>query len=512
MAVRDETVAAVAFTLTPGSVHIGWSGTTRSVPALAADLGDRRVYGAAAGAESDPVGLGTVVDVTELVDAAAVGTETELGELLSGLVSYAAATVGAPDTGGLACAIHPTWWNERRRDLFRTAVRQVAGDTILLPVAVVATRAADPAPHERCAVLEFAAGGVIAVSIGPPGPDGPTVERLARDPGLSVHSPDAATRLENLLTSVCSGAGPEVVVMTGAPGEPSGVESFALAADLVGAGRRVVPVAASEMLVAVTGPPTPPAGIGPTSRAPAVAPTTGGPDRTLPWLSEVRARPDPPRAGRADAVRTLVVAGAVIPSLLAAAIFLWPLLAGEGGDAEAPDPPEVVAAAEVPADAREHESATDTGLSPSTRIDAGPLHLDLPEDWRVRDPATVPEGRAELVPVGGTDRRILVVYRDLPGGTDEHSVAAALAERAAERAPVIRDLDTDTTFADRKVVAYTEVPDDYSVVRWSVLVFPSSATPTGRGLQVSVGCQYLEEEWTRIRSECEQAVHTLRVG
>lgn len=512
MAVRDETVAAVAFTLTPGSVHIGWSGTTRSVPALAADLGDRRVYGAAAGEEADPVGLGTVVDVTELVDAAAVGTETELGELLSGLVSYAAATVGAPDTGGLACAIHPTWWNERRRDLFRTAVRQVAGDTILLPVAVVATRAADPAPHERCAVLEFAAGGVTAVSIGPPGPDGPTVERLARDPGLSVHCPDAATRLENLLTSVCGGAGPEVVVVTGAPGEPSGVESFALVADLVGAGRRIVPVAASEMLVAVTGPPTPPAGIGPTSRAPAVASTTDGPDRTLPWLSEVRARPDPPRAGRAGAVRTLVVAGAVIPSLLAAAIFLWPRLAGEGGDAEAPDPPEVVAAAEVPADAREHESAADAGPSPSTRIDAGPLHLDLPEDWRVRDAATVPEGRAELVPVGGTDRRILVVYRDLPGGTDEHSVAAALAERAAERAPVIRDLDTDTTFADRKVVAYTEVPDDYSVVRWSVLVFPSSATPTGRGLQVSVGCQYLEEEWTRIRSECEQAVHTLRVG
>ncbi|WP_272267133.1 MULTISPECIES: type VII secretion-associated protein [unclassified Rhodococcus (in: high G+C Gram-positive bacteria)] len=512
MAVRDETVAAVAFTLTPGSVHIGWPGTTRSVPALAADLGDRRVYGAAAGEEADPVGLGTVVDVTELVDAAAVGTETELGELLSGLVSYAAATVGAPDTGGLACAIHPTWWNERRRDLFRTAVRQVAGDTILLPVAVVATRAADPAPHERCAVLEFAAGGVTAVSIGPPGPDGPTVERLARDPGLSVHCPDAATRLENLLTSVCGGAGPEVVVVTGAPGEPSGVESFALVADLVGAGRRIVPVAASEMLVAVTGPPTPPAGIGPTSRAPAVASTTDGPDRTLPWLSEVRARPDPPRAGRAGAVRTLVVAGAVIPSLLAAAIFLWPRLAGEGGDAEAPDPPEVVAAAEVPADAREHESAADAGPSPSTRIDAGPLHLDLPEDWRVRDAATVPEGRAELVPVGGTDRRILVVYRDLPGGTDEHSVAAALAERAAERAPVIRDLDTDTTFADRKVVAYTEVPDDYSVVRWSVLVFPSSATPTGRGLQVSVGCQYLEEEWTRIRSECEQAVHTLRVG
>ncbi len=505
MAIRDEPVAAVAFTLTPGSLHIGWPGTTRSVPALAADLGDRRVYGAAAGEESEPVGL------AELVDTAAVGTEAELGELLSGLVSYAAATVGAPDIGGVACAIHPTWWNERRRDLFRTAVRQVAGDTILLPVAVAAVRAADPAPHERCVVLEFAAGGVTAVSMAPPGPDGPTVERLARDPGLSVHSSDAASRLENLLTSVCGGAGPEVVVVTGGPGEPSGVESFALADDLVGAGRRVVPVAASEMLVAVTGPPAPPAGNGSTARTPVVAPTTDGADRTLPWLSEVRARPDLPRAGRAGAARTLVVAGAVIPSLLAAAIFLWLLLTG-ADDAEVPDPPEIVAAEDIPADAREPDSTVDTGPSPSTRIDAGPLHLDLPEGWRVRDPATVTEGRVELIPVGGTDRRIPDGARDLPDGTDERSVASALAELAAERAPVIRDLDTDTTFADRKVVAYTEVPDDYSVVRWSVLVFPSSATPTGRGLQVSVGCQYLEEEWTRIRSECEQAVHTLRVG
>src|SRR5690606_6487112 len=316
--------------------------------ALAADLGDRRVYGAAAGEESEPVGL------AELVDTAAVGTEAELGELLSGLVSYAAATVGAPDIGGVACAIHPTWWNERRRDLFRTAVRQVAGDTILLPAAVAAARAADPAPHERCAVLEFAAGGVTAVSIAPPGPDGPTVERLARDPGLSVHSPDAAMRLENLLTSVCGGAGPEVVVVTGGPGEPSGVESFALADDLVGAGRRVVPVAASEMLVAVTGPPAPPAGNGSTPRTPVVAPTTDGAERPVPWLSEVRARPGLPRAGRAGAGRTLVVAGAVIPSLLVAAIFLWLLLTG-ADDAEVPDPSEIVAAEEIPADAREPE-------------------------------------------------------------------------------------------------------------------------------------------------------------
>ncbi|MBS9371180.1 type VII secretion-associated protein [Rhodococcus sp. B50] len=500
MTSRDEAVvAAVAFTLTSGSIHVGWPGTTRSVPALAAEVGDHRVFGAPAGEAPGPL------DVAGLVDAAAVGTERELGELLTGLVAYAAATAGAPGMGGPACAIHPTWWNERRRDLLRTAVRQVAGDTILLPVAVAAARAAATAPHERCAVLEFAAGGVTAVSVARSALDGPTVERVARDPDLSLHAPDAAACLESLLTSVCGGAGPEVVVVTGGPGEPSGVEPLALAVDLVGPGRRVVPVAASEMLVAVTGSPSAPTTSGSDAQVTPAAPTIDGPDRALPWLNEVRARPDSGRPGRDGMVRTLFVAGAVVPALLAAAIFLWPLLS-RGGDEDFRNPPEVVAAEEIP---RTVESPAvvptgNPGPPASTRVDVGPMNLELPVGWRIRDPETVIDGRAELIPVGGADRRILVVYRNLPEEADEGAVASALAARAAERAPVIRDLDVDTTFADRKVVAYTEVPDDYSVVRWSVLVFP--------GLQVSVGCQHLEEEWTRIRSECEQAVHTLRVG
>ncbi|WP_242496678.1 type VII secretion-associated protein [Rhodococcus sp. Q1] len=500
MTSRDEAVvAAVAFTMTSGSIHIGWPGTTRSVPALTADVGERRVFGAPAGEVADPL------DVTEFADIAAVGTERELGELLTGLVAYGAATAGAPDTAGPACAIHPTWWNERRRDLLRTAVRQVAGDTILLPVAVAAARAADTAPHERCAVLEFAASGVTAVSVAGFAPDGPTVQRVARDPDLSLYSPDAAARLESLLTSVCGGSGPEVVVVTGGPGEPSGVEPLALAVDLVGPGRRVVPVAASEMLVAVTGSPSAPTTPGSGARGAPTRSTIDGPDRTLPWLNEVRARPDAGRPGRDGRVRTLFVAGAVVPALLAGAIFLWPLLAG-GDDADVRNLPEVVAAEEMP-NTVESPSVVptgDPGHRASTRVDVGPLNLELPDGWRIRDPETVSAGRAELIPLGGADRRILVVYRDLPDGTDAGSVASALVARAAERAPVIRDLDADTTFADRKVVAYTEVPDDYSVVRWSVLVFP--------GLQVSVGCQYLEEDWTRIRSECEQAVHTLRLG
>ena len=66
-------------------------------------------------------------------------------------------------------------------------------------------------------------------------------------------------------------------------------------------------------------------------------------------------------------------------------------------------------------------------------------------------------------------------------------------------------MDADTTFADRSVIAYTEVPDEFSEVAM-----------VGRGLsgacRSAVGCQFLDGEWAGIRRECEQAVHTIRTG
>ncbi|MDV2474751.1 type VII secretion-associated protein [Rhodococcus zopfii] len=82
-------------------------------------------------------------------------------------------------------------------------------------------------------------------------------------------------------------------------------------------------------------------------------------------------------------------------------------------------------------------------------------------------------------------------------------LAAVLERRAAERGGVVRDVDADTTFGDRSVIAYTEVPEEFSTVRWFVVV--------DRGWQVAVGCQFLVGEWSGIGKECEQAVHTLVV-
>lgn len=478
-----------AFALTAGAVHVRWAGVTRRVPALAAPLGDGWVFGEQAGQTDE------AIDVAALVHAPARAGRPETGDLLTGLVVYAAATAGTPSVSATVVAVHPTAWNPRRRDLVRAAARQVAADAFLVPVAVAAGLVAAPDTHDRCVVVEFDESGVTATSLGATGPGRPVVDQVARDPGLDPHHPALAVRLRTLLDAVLRGSEPDVVAVAGEPGEPSGVGLLALFDEPLGPHVRVVPVAAAEMLEALTSAPDEAA------QAPPDA-GSGAPGSTvLPWLQEVRTRP--PESGRSGwmprAVAVTLVAAATA-AVIGGAVYLTT------GHGPAPGPTETVAADDPgdEDDTGDEDSSAITGSVRSARFEIGPVHLELPDDWYVRDPGASAPGRVELLPGGGTDRRILVVHSTLAEGVDADRVAEVLTARAAERAEVIRDLDTDTTFGDRRVIAYTELPDGYSVVRWSVLVFPR--------LQVSVGCQYLEGEWNGIRSECEQAVHTLEAG
>ncbi|MGX7733013.1 type VII secretion-associated protein, partial [Rhodococcus sp. 2H158] len=178
----------------------------------------------------------------------------------------------------------------------------------------------------------------------------------------------------------------------------------------------------------------------------------------------------------------------------------WVWTAGQGAEL-----PVVGAEDPVAGDSADESSAPrqPTPRSPSVRHELGPVRLELPGDWRVRDPAHTGAERVELVPGGGRDRRIVLVHSRLRDALDLAGVGEVLARRADERSPVIRDLDPGTTFADRPVIAYVEAPDEFSLVRWFVVV--------ESGMQVAVGCQFLADEWAGIKNECEQAVHTVTV-
>lgn len=413
-------------------------------------------------------------DRTVTIPAAAPEPGSDDDAHPAALLGYAAATAGAPDDLDTVMVVHPTEWGERRRAQLHTAARQVARHAVLVTAAVAARRTAPLGDGERYAVVEVDGAGVTTTAL--TAPDG-GVDRLARDSDLDeglLDSPAGARRLDALIRNVCGSVDPDVVLVTGSPGEPPGMPLCERIAERLGRGIRVLPVAASEMLAAVPDPdPGPPADA-------AAAPR---------WLhTEPASRPGR-RMRRGVAVVAVVAAAAAVG-------LVW--TAGHRADLHE----EIVNAPAGDTAGATPGTRSSTPRAPSVRHVLGPVRLELPEGWTLRDPAGA--DRAELVPVGGNDRRIVLVHSVLRRHLDLYGVGEVLARRAAERGGVIRDLDTDTTFADRPVIAYVEAPDDFSLVRWFVVV--------ESGIQVAVGCQFLAGEWSGIKNECEQAVHTVAVA
>ena len=294
--------------------------------------------------------------------AAAVGSPRtdghEPGPLLTGLVRYAAAAVGAPSMVATAVVVHPTWWNERRRRLLDTAARQVAHNVLLVPVSVAACRAAHQGDAERYVVLEFAERGVTAVSVTPGSrDDGPAVDRVARNPEILVDDLVAADAgdtvsaegaVRSLIAAVNDGREDScVLVVTGAPGEPAGGPACEQIANRIAGTVPTVPVAAAEMVAAVSGRHT--QGTAPAETAPAET------SSTVPWLHEVRTPGTAPDTGDG---RTAKVILAVVSFGVLAAVFLW-----VGAHA----PPGSVAGAGTTGDG---VGATDSPASAATSTDA----------------------------------------------------------------------------------------------------------------------------------------------
>ncbi|MFZ2529888.1 MAG: type VII secretion-associated protein [Rhodococcus sp. (in: high G+C Gram-positive bacteria)] len=498
----------VGLLLAPDRIHARWAEVTVDCPAVAADIGDGFVFADAAARCLAETRIDVVARIGDRTGTGAGGPDRTL--VLAGLVQYAAAAVGAPPDADTVTMVYPTRWGERRREIAHTAARSVARNAILVATAVAARQAVTLSEVERCVAVEVADDEITVSLLGPAsvsllGPASvssriPAVGRTAVASGLGaadLHSTGGFARFEELIGSVAGPIDPDVVVVTGIPGEPAGGALCELIGQRLGRGIRVVPVAASEMLAAVTSSINVASSAGvelPSSTA--LPPVVAAPAAAQ-WLSEVRtARPPrPPRR-----LWWIPAAVAAVAAVTGGAIL--------GRDAGTVGPPEVAAAtpddptADDPtADDPAADSAVSSARSPSTRIELGPVHLELPEQWQRRRTAD-PE-RAELVPAGGADRRIVVVFNRLDTGMDEGAVAAVLEHRAAQRGGIIRDVDADTTFGDRSVIAYTEVPEEYSTVRWFVVV--------DRGWQVAVGCQFLVGEWSGIGKECEQAVHTVTV-
>lgn len=137
-----------------------------------------------------------------------------------------------------------------------------------------------------------------------------------------------------------------------------------------------------------------------------------------------------------------------------------------------------------------------------TALEVGNVSLDLPIGWEPALDRSSAE-RTDLLPSSGNDRKIVVVQKELREGAEFDAVEAALREQSETLEDPLRfgNFETIELADGRKVLLYREFPDGYSEVRWQVFV--------EHGIQVSVGCQYLVDEWSTFEFECAQVTDSL---
>ncbi|MFC9551107.1 type VII secretion-associated protein [Rhodococcus sp. NPDC056960] len=208
-------------------------------------------------------------------------------------------------------------------------------------------------------------------------------------------------------------------------------------------------------------------------------------------------------------VRPTLFAVAAVLAVVVGAVLVFTLRGPDSGteSVRALDASAVPAAPATPTTTYGPPRATTTTATAvaGTDLEVGGLRVTLPGGWTQRvTGASAPSGaRVELVPSGGADRRIIITQNAVRDGAGYDEVAATLAAKIAQRGRpgLFGELERDVVFGGRPGISYSEFPDESSAVRWHVLV--------ERDLQVSVGCQFLTEEWESIESACEELVRSL---
>ncbi|MFC9360066.1 type VII secretion-associated protein [Rhodococcus sp. NPDC057014] len=396
---------------------------------------------------------------------------------------------GVGEASPIATAVlsHPTEWGSARRNVLAAAGSRIAADTVLVPVAVAAAEGT-ASPGGRWLVLEGRTTGATAsYVVGEVG--GYRVVACEHDPSLCADEgiDQWAAAIVELGARARGDRVVDGILLTGA-GESQERAAMRDAVIAVASANTVRIVTGEEIARALA------AGVVDTDEAPT---TMAVPQAN--WLEPALQGSD--RGGRRNVRPTVLAVAAVLAVVFGAVLVFTVRDPGAGaGTVHALD------ASAAPADPA---TTLTRSAAPTTTTDAGlevgSIRVTLPSGWRERAPAasnsSVP--RLELVPAGGADRRIIITQNAVREGSGYDEVAATLASKIAQRGrpELFGALERDVVFGGRPGIAYSEFPDESSAVRWHVLV--------ERDLQVSVGCQFLAEEWESIERVCEDVVRSL---
>ncbi|RMI31836.1 type VII secretion-associated protein [Nocardia stercoris] len=404
----------------------------------------------------------------------------------------------------------PSSWGERRRAVLEAAGRRVAARVRIDSLATRATALyPDPGQQQRIVVLEVATLSTTATVIGR-SRDETWVQACEFEPNLGADEltgAAGAAAVAALMSRLLDGLVPNYVLALGLS-DAERLEAVRLGVSgCCGVPVDVRPVPVPDLIHGVvsrnsvrpaSGPPVPmdPGGSlrdrarqsrkhGPAGRTSGVEPDSSGPRRGSDRNSQLSGYGVDMvhgTGGRGSGQSRLrwVVAAAVV--LVAAVVVGAVLLGHRGGDA--------------------NSGATASPVSDSDTVrTAGRVEFPVPARWQVTTPAA---DRTEMQPAGDAHQRITVAQTALKPGASVEDVANSLAAQLrAQPAGQVSELDREAVFADRPGLSYQQFRTDGTTIYWHVMV--------DQGMQVSVGCQYPNEQWPRISAVCERVVAGLRI-
>ncbi|GCE42691.1 hypothetical protein Rhow_006820 [Rhodococcus wratislaviensis] len=397
--------------------------------------------------------------------------------------------VGKASPVATAVLSHPTEWGSARRDVLAAAGSRIAADTVLVPVAVAAAESAVSSGGRWLVLESRTMGATASYVVGEVG--GYRVVACEHDPSLCADEgiDEWAAAIVELGARAFGDRPVDGLILTGV-GDSQERASMRDAVTAVASPNTDVRIVTGEEIARALA-----AGV---VDVDAAAPTMAVPQAN--WLEPALQGSD---RGYRRNVRPTFLAVAAVLAVVVGTVLVFTLRDPDAGtetvralDASA------APAAPTPTLTR---SAVPTTTTADADLEVGGIRVTLPRGWKERAPAasTSSVPRLELVPAGGADRRIIITQTAVREGSGYDEVAATLASKIAQRGrpELFGELERDVVFGGRPGIAYSEFPDESSAVRWHVLV--------ERDLQVSVGCQFLAEEWESIESVCEDVVRSL---
>lgn len=410
------------------------------------------------------------VSVPQLLTADRIAYEPGMPtprQAMEAVIGHALAELRVGGPCGRLTVVCPTEWDTRRLAVVESAAQRHAAQVVFTEAAIRAVLAARRDRDRRTMVVEFGALATTASTVIPTH-DGLRVESCEYEPNLAaveIASDEASpAAFRSLLERLLDGRPCECVLVTGRSDQAFLERIGGIVAEVCGASTELHAVAGADLARDIR-----------QEQPYRPALPVSGPDTE--WLRPMRDRAASTPLPRNHLPLYLGAAAAAVLALVITGGFV--LVRGGGEDTDT--------RAAASASTSPSESATPARQPPTSeparQQTFGHVRLTVPAGWYVADPSSDLGHRLDLVPDDGPRARITIVQQPVASDVGYDRIAATLEAQIARRpAGSITDIRRDVVFAGRPGLAYTEHPEDGSLVDWHVIVEHST--------QVSIGCQY----------------------